>query len=227
MRQPVRPRSVPAPVTITPTFVQAKTANSSTSSVASQAVTLDTGATAGNLLLVAANSDATLTAPSGFSLAESEVSTAGLYLWWKIAAGGETTFTVTPSVSDTVAMVALEYSGIAASPVDVTADDSAVGSTVGPVTAGATATTAQAVELVIAVTGPHSFADSAAPTSPTWTNSYTTRGSTASAHATNAINVAVFVGELVTSSAGAQSTSTSWTNSANDWGALIVAFKGA
>lgn len=227
MRLPVRPRSVPAPATITPAFVQAATANSGTSQVASQGVTLSGGATAGNLLLVAANSDATVTGPGGFTLAGSEVVTAGLYLWWKIAAGGETTFTVTPSVSDTVAVAALEYSGIATSPVDATAAAASSGSTVGPVTAGATGTTAQAVELVIAVTGPHSFADSLPPTSPTWTNSYTNRASTASAFATNAVNVALFVAELVVSTVGTQSTSTSWTNSANDWGALVVTFKGA
>jgi len=227
MRMPVRPRSVPAAVTVTPAFVQAKPANSGTSSVSSQGVTLDAGATAGNLLLVAANSDATLTTPSGFSLAASKVSTAGLYLWWKIAAGGETTFTTSPSVSDTVAIAALEYSGIASSPVDVSASDASVGATAGPVTAGATASTAQATELVIALTGPHSFPDTGIPASPTWTNGYTTRASTGSSHATNSINVALFVGELVVSSVGVQSTSSSWTNGANDWGALIVTFKGA
>lgn len=175
---------------------------------------------------MAANSDATLSTPSGFTLVTSKVAAAGLYLWYKIAAGGETTFSTNPSVSDTVAMAALEYTGIAASPVDVTASDSSIGSTVGPVTAGATAATAQASELVIAVTGPHSFSDSVVPNSPTYTNSYVNRVDTATTHATNAVNAGLFVAEKVVSATGAQSTSVSWTNSANDWGALIATFKG-
>lgn len=225
-----RPRSVQAASGgATPTFVQASSANSGTAQVASQDVTLSAPATAGNLILVAGNSDATLSTPSGFTAGPNVVYAAGFYLFYKVAAGGETTVTLTPSVNRTVAGGILEYSGIAASsPLDATASASNTGSsTAGPVTAGSTGTTAQSVELVIALTGPHSFPDSAGPNSPSWTNSYTNRVSTATSFATGSQNCALFVAELVVSSTGAQSTSTSWTNSAQDWAAIVATFKGA
>src|SRR6187402_1779411 len=111
MRQPVRPRSVAAAAAVTPAFVQVKAAASPDAQVANLSVTLDTAATAGNLLVAAACSDATLTGPSGFSLGEDAVDAQGAYIWWKTAAGGETTLTVTPGVSRPVALVVAEYSG--------------------------------------------------------------------------------------------------------------------
>jgi hypothetical protein len=229
MRSPVRPRSVPAAASATPTFVQVKYADSGSATVASQSVTLDAAATAGNLLVVAANSDATITTPSGYSLGEQAVNAAGLYLFFKIASGGETGVTCTPSVTDTIAVTMLEYSGItASSPLDVTATSNAQGvGGAGPVSAGTTATLAQAVELVVAVTGPHSFTNLSIPTSPTWTNGYTSRAAGGTGYATGAQNSALFVADLVTSGTAGQTTATSWTNSAQDWGAVIVTFKGA
>lgn len=225
-----RPRAVQAAAGgATPAFVQANTATSGSSEVASQDVSLLSPATAGSLIVVAGNSDATISTPSGFALGEDAVNASGLYLWWKIAAGGEQTVALVPSVTRPVAGAIAEYTGVAAvSPADQTAAATSAGSsTTGPIGAGATGTTTQAVELVIALTGPHSFPDSAAPTSPTWTNSYTGRAATATTFATSSRNSAVFLAELVVSSTGAQSTDTSWTNSAFDWGAVVVTFKGA
>lgn len=220
----------PQAASVLPAFVQSAVADTANTEPASLDVVLGAGATAGNLILIGANSDATLTPPAGFATAASAINAQATYLFWKIAAGGETTLTVTPSVGRPVALVAAEYSGITAvSPVDQSASASSVGaSTAGPVSAGATSSTVQAVELVVAVTGPHSYSSPSPPGSPTWTNSYTGRGAAASALvATAGRNSAVFLADLIVSSTGAQSTSTSWTNSAQDWGAVIATFKGA
>lgn len=221
----VRPQAVGMP----PAFVQAAVADTGNTEPATLDVVLGVGATAGNLILIGANSDATLTPPVGFATAASAINAQATYLFWKIATGGETTLTVTPSVGRPIALVAAEYSGIAASPVDQTVSASAVGSsTAGPVSAGATSTTVQAVELVVAVTGPHSYSSPSPPGSPTWTNSYAGRGAAASALvATAGRNSAAFLADLVVGTVGAQSTSTSWTNSSQDWGAVIATFKGA
>jgi hypothetical protein len=212
-----------------PAFVQGATADSGAAEVASLDVTLGVGAAAGNLLVAFGNSDATIATPSGFSVGDSAINNAALYVWWKIAAGGETTVTLTPSVTRPVVGAVLEYSSIAAvSPKDVSVTATGAGPTTGPVSAGTTSATSQASELVVAATGPHSFSSAARPASPTWTNSYTTRASGSTAFvATAGRNAALFVGELIVSSVGAQTTATSWTNSADDWGAIICTFKGA
>lgn len=212
-----------------PAFVQAAVADTGNTEPATLDVVLGASATAGNLILIGANSDATLTPPAGFATAASAINAQATYLFWKIATGGETTLTVTPSVGRPLALVAAEYSGINASPVDQTASNSATGSsTAGPVSAGATGTTTQAVELVVAVTGPHSYSSPSPPGSPTWTNGYNGRGAAASALvATSGRNSATFLADLIVSSVGAQSTSTSWTNSSQDWGAVVATFKGA
>lgn len=223
-----RPRSVPAS-SAAPAFVRAASASSGAASVASQDVVLPGPATAGNLLVVCGSSDAPLTAPSGMAVAAQAVNAQALYLWWRIAAGGETTFTATPSVSRPVALVAGEWSGIAAaSPVDRTASATSAGSsTAGPVSAGTTAATTQPVELVLAATGPHTYPDSAAPTAPTWSAGFTGRAAAATTFATNTQNAACFLADLVVTEVGAQSTATSWTNSAFNWGAVIATFRAA
>src|SRR5258706_9100851 len=108
---------------IVPAFVQSAYADSGSAAVASQNVSLPTPATAGNLVLGFGSSDATLTPSgiSGMSVAASSVNLSGVYIWWKTAAGGEQTLTLTPSVSDTVCAGIIEYSGGAASPLDATA----------------------------------------------------------------------------------------------------------
>lgn len=225
-----RPRTVTAPAAAPPALVQSKYADSGSSVVASQNVVFDTGASAGNLIVGLGVSDATLTTSgiTGLATAAFAVNVNGVYVWWKIAAGGETTLTLTPSVSDTVCAGLLEYSGIAAaSPVDVTKTANGTGSTVGPVSAGSTDATAQAVELIIALTGLASFSAGNPPGSPNWSGGYTGRLAGATTFATGAQNQALFAADLITSSTGAQTTDVTWTNSANAWAAILVAFKGA
>jgi hypothetical protein len=212
-----------------PAFVQSASANSGGTEVTTQNVTLAAPATAGNLLVMSANCDSTIPAPSGFTLAVSAINAQACYLWYKTATGGETTIAVAPTVARVVVAGIAEYSGIAASPLDATATNTGTVSTSGPVSAGSTGSTAQAAELVVAVTGPHGgFVSATAPTSPTWTNSYVNRVADNTADSVNpGRNAALFMADLVVAATGTQSTSTSWTNAASDWGAVIATFKGA
>lgn len=218
-----------APLVVVPTFVQGAVADTGSTEPASLDVVLSSAATAGNLIVVAGNSDATLTGFSGSSVAASAINAQGCYLFYKVAAGGETTLTITPSVARPIALVAAEYSGVVtSSPADQTVTATGAGSTTtGPVSAGTTGTTVQASELVLAVTGPHGYPNTNLASSPVWSGGYTSRGQAASAFGTNSRNSAVFLGELVVSAVGTQTTSTTWTNGASDWGAIIATFKGA
>jgi hypothetical protein len=228
VRLPIRPRSLPAPVVSTPTFVQSKSGASPDAQVSSLQVTLDTAATAGNLLVIGACSDATIATPSGWSLGASAVSAQGAYLFYKIAAGGETTITVQPGVARPCAMVAAEYSAIAASPLDQTVTAVFSGASSVSASPGTTPSTTQATELAVAAVCPHSFADNAQPVSPSWSNSYTGRGAATSAYTTvGAQNSGVFLADVVLTSTGTTTTTATWTNSSQDYGAILATFKGA
>ena len=224
----VRPRSILVPPSVvTPQFRQQKSAASPDAQVANLSVTLDTPATAGRLLVAGGCSDATLTAPSGFSLAEDAVDAQGAYLWYKIAVGGETTFTITPGVSRPCALVVAEYSGIAASPLDQVSFSLSSGAPTVSASPGAVPTTSQAVELCVAVVCPHSFAENAQPVAPTWSNGFSGRDAVTSGFiATGSQNSAVFLADFVTSSIGTPSTTATWTNSSQDYGAIMATFKG-
>lgn len=173
--------------------------------------------------MVAGCSDATLTTPSGLSVATSAVNAQGAYLWWSIAAGGEQNFTTSPSVSDTVSLVVLEYTGMQASPLDVTSSATGTVFGTGPASPGTTAVTAQSIELAVAAVGIHSF--SGPPSSPTWSDGFAQRAAGPATTLTATQDVIVFVADLTTSASGAQTTSVSWTGNANHWGAMLATFK--
>lgn len=82
-------------------------------------ITLDTPATAGNMLVVVYGGDsyvASANRPAGFSepAGGRQETFLGHYVWYKLAAGGETTFSATSSPTSTWCMIALELSGVAA-----------------------------------------------------------------------------------------------------------------
>lgn len=150
------------------TQVQRQTSVSA-ANVASLTATFSPAATAGNLLSCNGNSDSTLAMTStGWSLAWSNINNTGLYQWYKIAAGGETTVVITPGGgSFSTEMVIREYSGNAASsPLDKTASGS-----VGSGATGTTAATTQADELAIAGLGGNNTASSHAAS---WSLSFVT-----------------------------------------------------
>lgn len=141
--------------------VQTSPLGSSTSGEAS--ATLSAGATAGNLLIFAV-ARATTTAItgdwgtiSGWTLGPASPADSGNMcgsLWWKIAAGSETTATtaMTGEAGSWTATIT-EYEGpFDATPLDVTAEDeSHISATTVSKSSGTTATTAQADALAIAV----------------------------------------------------------------------------
>lgn len=201
--------------------VQRRTAGT-TGAQASLTATFSPAPTQGNLLVACAVSDATLTMNStGWTLGISAVNSCGLYQWWKIAGASEsTTVQVSPSVSDTAALMIEEWSGNVAAPVDKTSSLAVQATTTHPVT-GTTAALAQADELAVGVIGINETSGYSA-----WTNSY--------------VEVADFIGgvgqsqpstlgvaELATSSTGAQTTSPTATLNNAEYSGLIITYKAA
>lgn len=179
---------------------------------------------AGSLLVVTANSDATVTmTTAGFTAGPSVVDGNGAYLWWKIAAGTESTITVTPGSAAHTAMTACEYSGIEASPLDAS-NSSLVASSNGTVTVAAPITTTQAGVLIVAAALLHGVTVGA-PSAGSWDAGLTNQlspssGSGAAGHAHT------FYGDLLVGpAAGSFQTVCTWTTGAFDRQHIIAAFK--
>jgi hypothetical protein len=180
--------------------------------------------TSGNLIVVTANSDATVSTPTGYTAGPSVVDGNGAYIFWKISDGTESTVTVTPGAAANTAMTVCEYTGNDPSPLD-TSNTSTISGSSGTTTTSVSITTALAGELVIAAAATHSGTGSVAPTSPSWTNSFVqaVTGDTGNASPT----CTTFVAELTSGAAGSYSTSASWTGACSDRQELVIAFKAA
>lgn len=85
---------------------------------AGHAFTFPGAASAGDLLVVGVNSDTTVTTPSGYTAAQTDVGNQGCYVFYKVAAGGETAVTITTSGDHETALSFLRYSGATATPGD-------------------------------------------------------------------------------------------------------------
>lgn len=178
---------------------------------------------AGNLLVATANSDATVTmTTAGFTLGPSVIDGNGAYLWWKVAAGTESSITFTPGSSVPIAGTVCEYSGNAASPFDAS-NSSTIAGSAGTTTSTAAVTTTQDGDLIVGVAALHS-AGVGTPSSPSWTNSFANQLSPNSGGGTSA-HCFTFYSELTAGAAGSYSTVCSWTNNASDRQHLIIAFK--
>lgn len=206
------------------TLVQSGT--NSTTGAASVAVGSGQGwgaPTAGNLIVAFANGDTTTATPTGFTIDESVVDGNGVYLFYKVADGSETTVTFTLGTSASpVAVGLIEYSGMAASPADVHSNSSipnSAGTTTTSVSITGTGTTG---DLFVAVAGLHG---NGSPTTPAWTNSFTNRLAVSAGTAASVSYCQTFVGDFQNTSAGAASTSCSWTGAIPDRQELLGAFK--
>ena len=180
--------------------------------------------TTGNLLVVTANSDATVTITGTWSSGPSVVDGNGTYVWYRISDGTETTITCTPSVSDRIAITACEYSGNAAVPFDVS-NSSTIAGTSGTTTTSVSVTSTAAGDLIVAAACIHAFFGTA-PSAPSWTNSFTNQLTATSGGTTN-LDATTFYAELIAGAAGSYSTSASWTANASDRQELVIAFKAA
>lgn len=178
--------------------------------------------TTGGLIVVSANSDATVTiSGSGWTAGPSVIDGNGAYVWFKISDGSESTITCSPSVSADIVITACEYSGVAATPLDVQNSSTIAGSS-GTTTTAASVTTTAAADLILGYALLHG--SGSGPNSPSWSNSFTNVLSGNSG--TNSAGTCVtFAGELLPSGAsGSYSTVCTWTSSASDRQHIIVAF---
>lgn len=104
-------------------IVQSKSAAQNTG-LATVAATWNTPATAGNVLIVIVGADDYISAgnrPSGFTFSTGmgQEGFLGHYLFWKVAAGGETSVNYTIGSASPSCWITAEISGLTASPYDV------------------------------------------------------------------------------------------------------------
>ena len=182
-----------APATIT--LVQQKTyAHSYNSPSTGISVTLDSPATANNLLVTVVAIDkasGTITVPTGFTLVQKgEGGISSGAMAYKIATGGETTISWTWTATEEGSVWIGEYSGLAATAVlDVSAENEAYLSTAtNTISTGTTSTTTQANELAIALFA--SDSGNSVGSTRTWTNGFTTIAEVTSTSGSPFVNVA-------------------------------------
>lgn len=142
------------PATVVQDWVSATTG--SAASPASLTVNLGVTATAGNTLLVAVTSDATVSTPTGYTSLVSSIHNAGCYLFGKVSAGSETGVTVTPAVAASTSVAIAEIGGLSGATIANQLDQTVSnGTSTGQNTrsTGTTGTTSQADEYAVAVWG--------------------------------------------------------------------------
>lgn len=208
-------------------FIQTATGTkkSSEATPTSVSATFTTGATAGRLIIavlgVGSGAAATLTAPSGFSTAINQSSTTsspGQGIFYKIAAGGETTITATVSSNPSaIGLHIYEYSG---SETTLDQTSSNTGSSGTPNSGTITTTTTNALILA-------SFTDNTNTNfnDTSWNDTgegFTERNDFKTTGLGTSANFAG--GDNLTNSAGSHSVTTSIGSTAN-WRGQIVSFK--
>lgn len=191
-------------------------------------VTFASTAVANNLLVAWANSDSTVALQTaGYTNAVTDINGNGCYVWYKVAAGTETTITfVTGTVAKPIACGIIEYSGLAtASPLDTSVKAYATSAAlVGPALSG----TLTQTDLIVAFSNLKGLSADV-PISGTWTASIT-NFATAWTGAQTAADCYTFVGDLLgTAPAGTFATQNSYTTPSSPTGAdresNYVAFK--
>jgi len=170
-------------------------------------VNLGSSPNVGELDVLCVNSDTTVSTPSGFSVAPSNVGGQGTYVFRRIAVGGEgSTVTVTTSGNFDTTVSWSRWGSIHAAD-QATIDSASSAATTTP--AHSTGALAETNELVVAFAALHNFPGSN-PTAPVWSSGYT--GLTAIVQG----QVCGFVGYSLTAGTAADTPSVSWTNSAVD-----------
>lgn len=195
-------------------LVQSKTKGGKSSSISA---TYDSATTANNLLVaICANKGSvTITGPSGFSTAINESGTPSQGIFYKIAAGTETSISCSFSSSNFVGIHIYEYSGlVSSSPLDQTS--SATGSSTSPSSGSINIT--QAEELVIVGMTVNSRTSYSG-----WTNSFTERSDFQSSGSPNSQNIAFAGADRYSSSIGTYTTTATSGNAA--WRGQIASFK--
>jgi hypothetical protein len=197
--------------------------------VATASMTLTTPATAGNLLIGFLGSDAYATAgaPTGWTESTGcrQHTFLGAYLWWMVAAGGETGLSKALAGSATYAWAIAEYSGVAASPYDISAGQFAQSSAASYTTPTVTPTAGDRL-LIAEIGGSHGTTTWQDLT--TWVNSFT-RVAVGTSAITNAHDIIGF-GSLLVTAGGATAYSSGATyvpTSPESRTGIAIAFKAA
>ena len=203
--------------------VQSKTGTFSDGNTG-HAITFDSTAASGHLLVLTIASDTVVTTPSGWTLPTngSRVGGQGAYLFYKVSAGSETGVTVTTSGNLATTFSFVEYSGTAASPFDV-ATNVGVDGTGGTSTPSVTLTAGAAGELHVFVACLHILGGAA--TSPSWSNGVTQFLN--SGFNSTSPGEQQFYGHVLAAAGTATTTVASWTTSAQDRYTIAAAFKPA
>jgi hypothetical protein len=135
-------------------------------------------AAAGDLLLIGVNvHNGTATTPTGFTIAKSDAGDQGCYCWYKVAAGGETSSTITTSDDREVSLSYLRYSGLSATPLDKVqavrvTDTPTAGTQQSPAVTPASLTGSNELALLYSM---NNISTSGTSMVPTWPAAYGTR----------------------------------------------------
>jgi hypothetical protein len=181
-------------------------------------------ASAGDLLVLGISSDTTVSTPSGWSLATSDVGNLGAYIFYKTAAGGETSVAVATSGNFATALGYARYSGASASPLDATAAGRNVvsGNTTPTATTGTLAATGE-LSIAAACLG---GLQTGTQTGITWSTGYTNRIDQTSG-GTGSSDQHVFIADNRNAGTSAESPSASWTGNTNNQTLLVATFLSA
>lgn len=176
--------------------------------------------TTGNLMIAFAKGSTAATNASipNWTLATSTLCTSSGWsaLFYKVVGAGESKDVVLTWTSSAGTYIIIEeWSGLSATPLDQIADTDNTGSTVESRSSGTTSATTVADELCIA-----GFAMGNPVTSQSWSNSFTEE------YGGPPTTLLIFLGSLIVTSTGTQTTTLSWTT-ARLTGGLIATFKGA
>jgi hypothetical protein len=199
-----------------PSLVQTNSTNTGSNSISLSF----SSASAGNLLVVicAMNTAATITGPSGYSTAINESGDPAQGIFYKAAAGGETSASCSYSVNSTAVIHVFEYSGLHAySPLDATNAGGSTGTT-GTASTG-NVTTSHASDVLVAAV----ISSSSGSNPNTWTNSFTNRNSS-TVGGNPSKRAAYGSSDRTVSTTGTYST-TAPVGSGSTWRGQIAAFK--
>lgn len=178
----------------------------------------------GNLLILAVNSDTTVSTPAGWTAVKTDVANQGAYLFTKVASSEGTTVTVTTTGDHNAALSYLRYSGQAVSALDVT-----VATRAGPGTtssAVAPSALAETGELCLLFGMLHNYVTSTPPSAPVAGSGYTVLLDTGVAGAAGAPSAAAHYVIGRTDGSGSQTPTVSWSGSGFwDLTSIFVAFK--
>lgn len=179
-------------------------------------------ASAGDLLIIGISSDTTVSTPSGYTADKSDVANIGAYAFRKVAAGGETSVTITTSGNFPTALGYRRYSGATGTPFDVAAAaHNLSGASTTP--AATTATLAGTGELSVAL-GCLGNLGGTTPVTPVWSSGYTNRVDVNTA-GTGSTDQHLFLADNQNAGTAAESPNVSWTNASGNQTMIVVTYK--